>query len=149
MEIKIICALLVGWSLSLNPLLGQESPVSQEDPVSQVESGESGNSEEAPSTTSESAISEQEEVAANPIPDNSDVAETQREESYSDDPLDKQVATALFEQGYFSGEGQNSKEEFIKALKNFQTLNGMEPTGEITPEVIGKLGLGQDQYSPE
>lgn len=71
------------------------------------------------------------------------------EQSYSDPELDKKVSTALFRQGYFAGESEDSKESFVKALKNFQTLNGMSPTGEITPEVVQKLGVGEDQFSPE
>lgn len=88
-------------------------------------------------------------VSEDPIPDTSTVVEAARAESYSNQSLDHSVSHALFEQGYFSGEDQNSKEAFISALKNFQTLNGMDPTGEITPEVAEKLGVGQDQFSPE
>jgi hypothetical protein len=105
--------------------------------------------ETAPSTTDLSSVAEEEMVAEDPVPDTSEVSAVEREESYSDDSLDHKVARALYEQGYFSGEDQDSKESFIKALKNFQTLSGIPPTGEITPEVLQKLGVGGDQFSPE
>jgi len=129
--------------------VAQEDPSqSEESPATEVTSGENP-SAEAPSTTSGPALEEQEMVTQEPIPDNSDVEGVRREESYGDSSLDHSVARALFEQGYFSGQDQSSKEDFVNALKNFQTLNGMEPTGEITPEVAEKLGVGSDQFSPE
>lgn len=138
-------------SLLLFPSLSvaQEEQAPAEEPTVAETNPEESASAEAPSTTSAPALEEQEMVTQEPIPDNSDVEGVRREESYGDSSLDHSVARALFEQGYFSGQDQNSKENFVNALKNFQTLNGMEPTGEITPEVAEKLGVGTDQFSPE
>ena len=85
--------------------------------------------------------------------DEGDAAETVegdiRDQSYENPGIDQQVANALSEQGYFAAGLGDSREAFTKALKNFQTLNGMEPTGVITPEVLSKLGVLSDEFSPQ
>lgn len=85
--------------------------------------------------------------------DEGDAAETVegdiRDQSYENPEIDQQVANALSEQGYFAAGLGDTREAFTKALKNFQTLNGMEPTGVITPEVLSKLGILSDEFAPE
>lgn len=145
MQKQTLVLALLTFALSSPSLLGAEPLNASTGPAI----SEEGPTVEAPSTTSANDLADQEAVAENPVPDTSDVVEAQREESYSDSSLDHTVSHALFEQGYFSGDNESSKEDFITALKNFQTLNGMDPTGEITPAVVEKLGVGQDQFSPE
>lgn len=72
-----------------------------------------------------------------------------RDQSYENSGVDQKVANALSEQGYFAAGLGDSLEAFTKALKNFQTLNNMEPTGVITPEVLSKLGILSDEFAPQ
>lgn len=72
-----------------------------------------------------------------------------RDQSYENSTVDQQVANALSEQGYYSGDNSDSKEAFTQALKNFQTLNGLPVTGVITPEVLSRLGILMDEFSPQ
>lgn len=85
--------------------------------------------------------------------DEGDAAETVegdiRDQSYENPGIDQQVANALSEQGYFAAGLGASRGAFVAALKNFQTLNGLEPTGVITPEVLSKLGISTDEFSPQ
>jgi hypothetical protein len=133
----LIATLTTG--LSLLPLathsLAQEEPSPAPEPVL--------------AENQESELSAEEAVTADPIADTSEVEEVKQEASYADPSIDHAVAKALLEQGYFSAASDDDKENFMNALKNFQTLNGLSPTGEITPEVLQKLGVGESQFSPE
>ena len=82
-------------------------------------------------------------------PDSGEAVEIAREVSFSNVRLTKAVATALASQGYFSGDWEGDREGFIKAVKNYQTLNGMKPTGVVAPQLAESLGVGADQYSPD
>ncbi len=121
---------------------------SAEEPA-QVSTPESAPAEVVAPENQEAVLSEEEQVTADPVEDTDEVEEVKRESSYADPSTDHAVARALFEQGYFSSATADDKENFTNALKNFQTLNGLAPTGEITPEVLSKLGIGQSQFSPE
>ncbi len=117
--------------------------------------------EEAPLNETANQIDEEanlqaeEGSAAPPLnaSDEGDAAETVegdiKDQSYSNPEIDQQVANALSEQGYFASGLGDSREAFTKALKNFQELNDLEPTGVITPEVLGKLGILSDEFSPQ
>jgi hypothetical protein len=124
-------------------------------------STEAESKEEAPVNETANQIEQAAQIEAagaegNPVlnaSDSGDAAETVegtlRDDSYENAETDQKVANALSDQGYFAAGVGSSKEEFIEALKNFQTLNGMAPTGVITPEVLSKLGIMGDEFAPE
>jgi hypothetical protein len=129
-------------------LIAAAALASSEEPIPQSPDTEQPATETAPNSQAQT-LNEEEQVSEDPVEDTGEVEEVKREASYSDASLDHTVAKALFDQGYFSSANADDKENFINALKNFQTLNGMAPTGEITPEVLSKLGVGESQFSPE
>jgi len=137
------------------------TPMAVAQDVEEAEEGGTGAVAEAPinetaNQIDQAAAAQAEAGAEGPsldASDEGDAAETVegdiRDQSYENSGIDQQVANALSEQGYFAAGLGDSRESFTKALKNFQTLNGMEPTGVITPEVLSKLGVLSDEFSPQ
>jgi len=147
--VKIVLTLIAGMTLSV--------PAFSQDDEGVIEGDEP--KPEAPINETANQIDQEAETEAaggDPVlnsSDEGDAAETVegtiRDDSYKNPEIDQKVANALSEQGYFSAGVGASREEFIQALKNFQTLNDMAPTGVITPEVLSKLGILGDEFSPE